>query len=313
MAAASAGKSTEEQIFDIQRAVAGLHPGFRPVHAKGIVCNGTFVATPEARTISRAAHLQGSPIKATIRFSNGNGDPKGHDGLPDVRGLAVKFLLHDGGKTDLLGITVEGFLASTAADFLSFLQANLPDPATGKPGPDAVPRYFKSHPTGYGFISRLMQRPVPASYAQATYFANNAFRFIAGDGSSRFGRYRWIPEAGEAFLTAEEGGKRDPNFLLAELTSRLSQGPVAFRLHLQVAKEGDPTGDVTVLWSADRPLVELGRLTIDAISPTSAADEKSLIFDPTNLTDGIELSDDPIPRSRSAAYSVSYDERTKGI
>jgi catalase len=88
---------------------------------------------------------------------------------------------------------------------------------------------------------------------------------------------------------------------------------VAFRLHLQLAQEGDPTGDVTILWPSDRPLVELGRLSIDAISPSSAADEKRLIFDPTNLTDGIDLSDDPLPRARSAAYSVSYEERTKGM
>src|SRR5262249_21745027 len=140
----------------------------------------------------------------------GDGKPDVHDGLPNVRGLAVKFVV-PGGKTDLLAITVEGFLARTGEDFLTFLQANLPDPTTGKPDPDAVPRYFKSHPTGYGFISRLLQKPVPASYAQATYFANNAFRFTAGDGSSRFGRYRWLSEAGEVFLTPEEGGKRDPN------------------------------------------------------------------------------------------------------
>ncbi|HEV3236963.1 MAG TPA: catalase family peroxidase [Gemmataceae bacterium] len=312
MAGTSQGKSVEEQIFDIQRAVAGPHPGFRPVHAKGIICSGNFVATPGARKISRAAHLQGNPIATTIRFSNGNGDPHVHDGLPNVRALAVKFLLPGGGKTDLLANSVEGFLVRTAEEFLEFLQANLPDPATGKPDPDAVPRFFQSHPAAPAFLGRLMQKPVPASYAQATYFANHAFRLTAADGSSRFGRYRWIPEAGESFLTPEEGGKRDPEFLLKELTSRLAQGPVAFRLHLQLAQEGDLTGDVTILWPSDR-LVELGRLTIDAISPSSAADEKRLIFDPTNLTDGIDLSDDPLPRARSAAYSVSYEERTKGM
>jgi catalase len=55
----------------------------------------------------------------------------------------------------------------------------------------------------------------------------------------------------------------------------------------------------------------LGRLQIDSVSPTSAADERRLIFDPTKLTDGIELSDDPIPAARSAAYSISYERRTK--
>lgn len=156
-----------------------------------------------------------------------------------------------------------------------------------------------------------MKKPVPASYAQVTYHAEHAFRFTASSGTSRFGRYRFVPLAGEAFLSPDEGGKRPSSFLRDDLEGRLRQGPVAFRLLLQVAKEGDPTNDVTALWPDDRPLVELGRLEITGISPTSAADERRLIFDPTNRTDGIDLSDDPILLARSAAYSISYERRTK--
>jgi catalase len=311
MADSSSAKSVVEQIVDVQRAIAGPHPGFRTVHARGIVCTGTFVAGPEANRISKAAHLQGQSVPVTLRFSNGSGDPTAHDGVPDVRGLAVKFSLPDGRKTDLLGISNEAFLVRTAEDFLAFLRANLPDPATGKPNPDAVPKFAQSHPSVGAFVGRLMQKPVPASYAQALYHAINAFRFTAADGSSRFGRYRWIPEAGEAYLNPEEAGKRDANFLRAELTGRLAKGPAAFRLNLQIAEPGDPTSDATIIWPAERRIVELGRLQIDAISPTGAADERRLIFDPTKLTDGIDLSDDPIPAARSAAYSISYERRTK--
>jgi len=35
-----------------------------------------------------------------------------------------------------------------------------------------------------------------------------------------------------------------------------------------------------------------------------------LVFDPTRVTAGIELSDDPIPRLRSQAYSISVERRT---
>jgi hypothetical protein len=48
------------------------------------------------------------------------------------------------------------------------------------------------------------------------------------------------------------------------------------------------------------------------VSPTSAADERRLVFDPANRTDGIDLSTDPILAVRSAAYSISYDRRSKG-
>jgi catalase len=313
MAASPSTKSVVEQIVDVQQAIAGPHPGFRTAHAKGIVCTGKFVASSEAKQLTKAAHLQGQSVPVTLRFSNGSGNPTAPDGVPDVRGLAVKFLLPDGKKTDLLGISNEAFLVRTAEEFLAFLKAQLPDPATGKPNPDAVPKFIQSHPAVGAFVGRLMQKPVPVSYAQATYFGINAFRFTAADGSSRFGRYRWIPEAGEAFLNPEEGGKRDPNFLSAELKTRLAKGPASFRLNLQIAEPGDPTNDATISWPAERRMVELGRLQIDAVSPTSSADERSLIFDPTKLTEGIDLSDDPIPAARSAAYSVSYERRTKAM
>ena len=50
------------QLVETMRALAGSHPGFRPVHAKGIVCSGTFRGAPEARRVCRAPHLQGQAI-----------------------------------------------------------------------------------------------------------------------------------------------------------------------------------------------------------------------------------------------------------
>ena len=312
MPASTTPQSVLVELVDTMRALAGAHPGYRPVHAKGIVCSGSFTASADARRISRAAHLGGQRVPTTIRFANASGNPEVHDGLPGVRSMAVKFQLADGKSTDILANSVEGFPVRTPEDFLAFLKAQLPDPATGKPGADAVPRFLASHPSAPAFIERLTKKPVPASYAQASYHAEHAFLFTADGGATRFGRYHWMPEAGESYLSPEEAGKRGANFLRDELDQRLRKGPAAFRLRLQLAEPGDPTDDVTALWPADRPVVELGRLEITAISPTGAEDERRLIFDPTNRTDGIDLSDDPILHARSGAYSISYERRSKG-
>lgn len=300
------------QLVETMRALAGSHPGCRPVHAKGIVCSGAFRGAPAARGVSRASHLQGQMVPAIIRFSNASGDPDVHDGVVNARAMAVKFQLADGKNADILALSVEGFLGRTPEEFLAFLRAQLPDPVSGQPAPDAVPRFLDSHPATRAFVERLMHKPVPASYGRATYYGEHAFLFTAADGTSRFGRYRWVPEAGEAYISPDDASKRSPNFLREELESRLQKNPVAFRLLLQLAKEGDPTDDPTALWPADRPLVELGRLEITGISPTGAADERRIVFDPTNLTDGINLSADPFLSARSAAYSISYDRRSKG-
>ena len=64
-------------------------------------------------------------------------------------------------------------------------------------------------------------------------------------------------------------------------------------------------------WPDDRKLVDLGVLTLTKVVPNSAQVEKKLLFLPTNLTPGIELSDDPLPSLRAAAYGVSFARRSR--
>jgi catalase len=52
-------------------------------------------------------------------------------------------------------------------------------------------------------------------------------------------------------------------------------------------------------------------LTLTKVVPNSLEAQKKLLFLPTNLTPGIELSDDPLPSVRSAAYGVSFGRRSQ--
>src|SRR6266704_1042820 len=102
MPASVAPNTVVAQLVETMRALAGSHPGFRPVHAKGIVCSGTFRGAPEARGVSRAPHLQGQMVPTVVRFSNSSGNPDVHDGVANARALAVKFQLPDGKNADIL-------------------------------------------------------------------------------------------------------------------------------------------------------------------------------------------------------------------
>ena len=46
------------RLIDALNAVAGVHPGHRAAHAKGIGATGTFTATGDAASLTVAAHLQ---------------------------------------------------------------------------------------------------------------------------------------------------------------------------------------------------------------------------------------------------------------
>ena len=44
-----------QQLLDALDALFGLHPGYRPAHAKGLMCSGTFTPSPSPTSaVSRA-------------------------------------------------------------------------------------------------------------------------------------------------------------------------------------------------------------------------------------------------------------------
>ena len=46
MSGSAAPETVIAQLVEAMRALAGAHPGFRPAHAKGIICSGTFRGAP---------------------------------------------------------------------------------------------------------------------------------------------------------------------------------------------------------------------------------------------------------------------------
>jgi catalase len=99
--------------------VFGVHPGFRANHAKGIVAEGNFKASPEAAGLSRAALFNGSPIPVTVRFSDSTGIPNVPDGSANANphGMAIKFHLPNGADTDMVINSLKFFPVATGEDF----------------------------------------------------------------------------------------------------------------------------------------------------------------------------------------------------
>jgi catalase len=299
-----------KDVVDAISDISGSHPGHRAAHAKGILCAGTFTASPGAKELSRAPHLQGDPVPITVRFSNGSGDPTRPDGANDGRGLAVKFYLPDGSRTDIVALTLPVFFVRNPDDFLAFTRARKPDPETGEPDLDKVGAFLAEHQEAVPAIQFQLGMAPPASRAQLRYYGLHAFRFLADGGGARYGRYRFEPEAGEAWLDAEEAKAKSPDYLEDELRERMAAGPVSFALTVQLAEDGDPTDDPTVQWPEEREIVELGRLEVTGLDTEREHGDDVLVFDPTRVADGIECSEDPILNFRPKAYSESVARRT---
>lgn len=301
-----------EEIVDALNAVNGSHAGHRAVHAKGMVCEGTFAASPEAAGLSRAAHLQGDELRAIVRFSNASGNPRTSDANPIAgRGIGVKLQLPDGEAVDMAAVPLPVFMVSTPEDFLEFTRARIPDPDTGEADPQKLIDFITAHPETATALQLGLPKLTPTtSFATSGYNGLHAFGLVSADGETTWGRYSWVPVAGEQYLGDEERDAADRDYLRQELGERLAGGTAEFDLVFTLAAEGDTLTDPTRPWEGEREQVLLGRLTVTGVvDEADAAGGGPLVFDPNNLTDGVVASEDPILAARSPAYSVSIERR----
>ena len=166
-----------------------------------------------------------------------------------------------------------------------------------KPHPWPVEVFLSTRPRALKFVQD--PKPTPVSFATEAFFGNNAWIFINQQRVKQAGRYQVLPVAGQHYVSDADGKSKTPNFLIEELKTHLAQEPVKFRLLLQLPNPGDSTNDASLVWPADRKTIDLGTITITRVGPDSDAAQKALAFDPTRLTDGIELSYDPLAALRS--------------
>jgi len=303
-------KALGTRLVDQMNALYGAHPGTRANHATGAVFEGTFSPAPGAGALSSAAFLKGPPTPLTIRFSNAGGVPEApdtHASVGGIRGMAIKFRLADGGENDIVCISANGFPVANGEDFLALLQA-VGASGPNAPKPTALDEFLSSHPAAAAFLS--LPKPVAVSYGTQPFFGVNALKFTNAQGVPKFGRYRIVPETGPAYVSDDEAAKRPPTALADNLRATLEKGPVKFRLLVQLAAADDPTTDATKVWPDSRPNIELGEIAITRALDTKKV-ENGLLFMPTNLTKGIDVSDDPILNTRTEAYGESYGRRTK--
>ena len=297
--------SPQDAITAIKKRF-GQHVGFRALHAKGLFCTGSFTATPEAAALTKALPYQGETLRATVRFSNGGGDPTIADFMPDVRGLAVSIHLPDGKRTDIVAQSAPRFPVRDADGFIAFMQAMQPGVAQLWKLPD----FLRKHPGALGAMlasSSALINP-PASYASIPYFAVHGFLWTAADGSQRWVRYRWVPEQ-EQRLFAIAATRKGADYLQDDLRTRLqSGGGIRMALHVQIAEAGDDPHDPMSVWAGQQEVV-VGHLQVTALLPEREADGKVFVFDPVRVVPGIGLSDDPILNYRPRAYSESAKQR----
>ena len=312
--AALGGEARAERLMDLMERNLGFVPGFRRAHGRGVGLRGTFTATPAAAQLTTAEHMQGDVVDVVARLSNGAGTPHAVDRSSrkkgSVLGLAVRFELPSGAGAQWAALNIQSFPARKPDDFIGLTAARKQGLPFGLPNPIRFMTFLLTHPVVLGGVREIVGADTTSSFATDRFFGLHAYYAVDAGGNRQAFRYRWVPALGEVGVTEQDHKLLPPQYLVSEIKQRIALAPVAWDLVFQLAAPGDPTDDLTKHWPGDRPLVTVGRLVLDRIHEDQAALDE-LVFDPTVVPPGIELSDDPVLHFRSAAYTASKKRRSR--
>lgn len=315
----------------------------RQVHAIGIGATGRFVPSAVARQFCRAAHFvpkaDGYPV--TVRFSNGSGSMHTHDGWSDVRGMATRFHIGPRHDHDLIAMTLPMFFTATPEAFLDFAVESRPkdyvkespwsklrnllhlwlprrDPYPGETkSPDlGAIHYADQHPEALPGVFGAAAIGAPVSYARAAYHAVHTFIVTDPEGVRRWVRFTWQPVLG--VLTTDPTKTPVDEYLQKDLRRRLDDrdpefalttDKPRFTLTMSIGETGDDFANPARAWPPHRKRVMMGTLSLERLVADQDRDCEKLSFNPGLLTEGIDMSDDPVLWARVDAYRWAAAKR----
>lgn len=185
------GNVAVKLVDTLTELAQGPHKGFRSNHAKGAIVTGHFTPSADAKNYSTAAHFS-QTVPVTVRFSNATGVPNLPDADPHARpnGMAIRFTLPDQTSTDIVSISYNGFPVATPEEFLELLTA-IKTNASDTNKPTKLEQFLQSHPAALIFVQT--PKPMPASFANQSFFGVNSFIFENDKAVQQHFRYRIVP------------------------------------------------------------------------------------------------------------------------
>src|SRR5216683_5009340 len=302
------GALTPARLTDAFEHVAGVHPGFRRNHAKGVGVSGFFESNGTGARFSKAVVFRPGRVPVIGRFSLSGGRPDVADAPDEVRGLGLQFSLPNGELWRAAMINLPVFPFSTPGAFYEQMIASKPDPNTGKPDPAKMKAFLARHPETEQALTVIKGQPVSSGFDNSTYHGLNAFRFINSAGDSI--AVRWLLTPAQPFEAAGAAPpSQDKSYLFDGLIAQVHRQPLRWHLLVIIGQPGDPTNDATIAWPAGREQVDVGTLTLDRVESDETSAATDINFDPLVLPAGIAPSDDPLLSARSAVYSQSFTRR----
>jgi catalase len=295
---------TPTKLVDSLAPPTGPSLGHRRNHAKGICFTGEFEANGAGSGLSKAQVFARGQYPVLGRFNLATPNANAPDATVRVHGLGIRIVTPDGQEWRSAMIDPPVFTVSTPRGFYE-LQL-----ASKSKDPNAMKNFIAAHPEFAPFADWAKNAPWTDSYAEDRFNSLDSFVFVDNAGAKHVVRWSLLPAAQLVSISPDELAKRGPDYLEQEITERVAGAPQRWTMVVTIANPGDPTADPSKAWPEDRRAIEVGTLVAQLIYPEPDGPCRDINFDPTVLPTGIQVSDDPFPAARSAAYARSYDLRT---
>lgn len=293
-------------IVNAMRAIAGASPKARSSFASGRCIRGTYIPSDRADevTISRSFTR---PSRVLARFSADEIPHGSETGNLTLRGFSFR-LGDPEHRSDILTQSAPVHYARTPDQMLAFLAARMPG-HDGRPDPEKIRAFSAANPETLRQADYIAAHPLSPSFAGTTYWAVHAFPAKNSKGETQFIKFKVVPVGNELAMNPSKARTKSADVLHDPLERKVATGDIRFSLMALLGRPDDPTLDVTTRWPDEdnREAVRLGTIVITAIEANATCD--ALVFDPTNLAEGIGDPPDEIFAARRAAYATSLAQR----
>ncbi|KRF51314.1 catalase [Bacillus sp. Soil531] len=294
----------------------------RPVHVKGFGAFGYFETQHSMSEYTTLCFLQqpGQQVPTTVRFSLAVSNKGTPDTSRNVRGFATKFYTQ-AGVFDLVFNHIPVFSVRDPIRFPESIKAFLPSSVNNLIDPERFWSFVARAPESTHFLVRLYSDAgTVKSLRHISGHSVNTYVWRNARGTRHYVKYRWIPFAGEQYIDRHEAHQlacENPDIAGKDLYDTIAMGKtVEYGLYVQLMKPEDeailsfdPLDDTKVWDEQQYPLLPVGRLVLDR-NPTNFMEQvEKLAFSPSNLLEGVELSDDKMLQGRANIYSDSQRRR----
>ncbi len=293
----------------------------RVVHARGTGAHGYFESSgkvgdePASRyTRAKVITEAGYHTPVLVRFSTVGGGKESPETMRDPRGFAIKFYTKDG-NWDLVGNNLPIFFIRDATKFMDLNHALKADPVSNVYYAWRAYDFWQHLPETLHMVT-WVKSPwgVPANYREMIGSGVNTYKWINDAGEAFLVKYHWEPKAGARNLTAAQAAEiqsKDHNHATRDLYEAIERGDFPeWQMLVQIMPDGDhpeldfdPLDD-TKIWPEDAfPKRPVGRMVLNKNPENFFTEIEMAAFGTGVLVDGMDFSDDKMLIGRTFAYS----------